>query len=71
MDEWHVSHERLATLMGAGATGADAEDMAQLLTMKGYRTRLIGWDASPAAWHPIPEGVWDESLLALMALHTR
>ena len=71
MTHWLISHEHLATLMGTGATGADAEDMAELLTERGYPTRLSAHEWSPAGRRPIPEDVWDESLLALVALHTR
>jgi hypothetical protein len=71
MTDWHVSHEHLSTLMGPGATGADAEDMADLLTNRGYETTLTEWENTPLDWRPVPDEVWDECILALVAVHAR
>jgi len=69
MTQWHVSHEHLATLMGPGATGSDAEDMADLLTLHGYPTLLTEWEWTAPDWRPVPDDIWDECLLALVAVH--
>jgi len=69
--EWLVSHRHLATLMGPGATGADAEDMADLLTVKGFPTRLTALEWSAPEWCPVSTEVWDECLTALVAVHAR
>jgi len=70
MDEWHISHEDLAKLMGPGATEADAEDMADLLTTCGYTTRLTSQGPVPVS-DPVPQAVWEDCLLALVAVHAR
>ena len=67
MAEWIVSATELAKLMGPGATDADAEDMADLLTWRGYVTRLSSNEPQPVQM-PVPEAVWDDCLMSLVAI---
>jgi len=58
-------------VMGPGATGADAEDVADLLTVNGFPTRFTVLEWSASDWCPVSTEIWDECLLALVAVQTR
>jgi len=70
LEQWHVSARHLAKLMGPGATELDAQDMADLLSEKGYLT-FIGTEHLPHRdVSPVPQTVWDDCLMTLAALRT-
>ena len=54
--------------MGPGATTGDAQDLADLLSVKGYPTVVAPNESVPFVIAPVPYAVWDECLLALVAL---
>lgn len=68
MGKWEVSAEQLTELMGPGATTGDAHDMADLLSVRGYPTVLGANESVPFVSRPVPNPVWNECLVALMAV---
>jgi hypothetical protein len=68
MAQWHVSAGNLARLMGPGASDRDAEDMADLLTFHGHSTRLDAGASLQMERTPVPDPVWEDCLVALLAV---